>query len=676
MQSLFVTLASSSLFVTACAQYFPPTPENVTTIQSKFGNVHLPPNTLDDVDEYQNYTINTFFWFFESRNDPANAPLSIWMNGGPGSSSMVGLFQEIGPCMINDDSNSTTLNPWAWNNEVNMLYIDQPNQVGFSYDIPSNGTTNQVEVTLEDFANGVPEQNNTFYVGTFPSQNPNTTANGTTNAARALWHFAQTWFQEFPAYKPNDNGISIFTESYGGRYGPAFAAYFEEQNELIANQSINEAGEQFIIHLDTLGIVNGCIDLLIQEPSYPEFAYNNTYDIQAINETLYRQALDNFNRPDTGCKALILECQRLAAEGDPDATGDNATVNQACSDANVYCSNYVEAQYINTSGRNYYDVASIDPTPFPPNYYLGYLAKNYVQGALGVPINYTQSTNGVYEAFSSVGDYARVDMRGGQVQDLAYLLDNGIKVNLMYGDRDYACNWLGGEAVSLQIPYAGNAAFRAAGYADIVTNSTYTGGLVRQHGNLSFTRVFQAGHEVPSYQPETAYRIFNRAIRGQDIATGALDVNADRGYSTQGPNDTLSTRQAPPDHPYPHQCYVLALGATCTEAQIESVANGTALVRDYILIDANQTDSFPGVGALNGSFAGNASSSSGATATGTGGSSSSGEGPNNSTGNSTVGVGAPPSGFTGAAAVEKVGGRRWTVMLGALILIAVGVGGL
>lgn len=153
------------------------------------------------------------------------------MNGGPGSSSMIGLFQEIGPCMINDDSNSTTLNPWAWNNEVNMLYIDQPNQVGFSYDIPSNGTTDQDKITLKDFSNGVPEQSNTFYVGTFPSQNPRNTANGTTNAARALWHFAQTWFQEvswsrsaalpvitkckFPAYKPNDNGISIFTESVG-----------------------------------------------------------------------------------------------------------------------------------------------------------------------------------------------------------------------------------------------------------------------------------------------------------------------------------------------------------------------------------------------------------------------------------------------------------------------------
>jgi len=186
-----------------------------------------------EVGESQDYPINTFFWFFESRKDPINAPLAIWMNGGPGGSSLIGLLEENGPCFPGNDSNSTYLNPWSWNNEVNMLYIDQPSQVGYSYDIPTNGTVDKISgnITLADFSEGVPEQNNTFFVGTFPSQNSTQTANSTHHAAHALWHFAQTWFEEFPYYKPNDDRVSIWTESYGGKYGPSFAAFFEERNE-------------------------------------------------------------------------------------------------------------------------------------------------------------------------------------------------------------------------------------------------------------------------------------------------------------------------------------------------------------------------------------------------------------------------------------------------------------
>lgn len=186
-------------------------------MKSYSGYVNLPPGLLNDEKggEPQNYNISYFFWYFESRKDPANAPLSIWMNGGPGSSSLIGLLSENGPCTINRDSNGTTLNPHSWNNEVNMLYIDQPVQVGYSYDIPSNGTLDQTtaEIKLADFSKGVPKTNNTFLVGTFPTQIEDTTANSTENGAHALWHFAQTWFQEFPVYKPNDNRVSIWTES-------------------------------------------------------------------------------------------------------------------------------------------------------------------------------------------------------------------------------------------------------------------------------------------------------------------------------------------------------------------------------------------------------------------------------------------------------------------------------
>jgi len=220
--------------------------------------------------------MRSFFWFFEARKDPSTAPLSIWLNGGPGGSSMMGLLQENGPCFVGNDSNSTYLNPWSWNNEVNMLYLDQPVQVGFSYDVITNGTFNIAsdEVSPADFTNGFPTPNNTFMVGTFSSQNGKFTANSTTHAAHALWHFAQTWFEEFPFYKPDDEKIHLWTESYGGIYGPNFFSFFQQQNEKISNGTITEPGSHYL-HLDTLGLINGCIDYEIMQLAYLDMAYNN-----------------------------------------------------------------------------------------------------------------------------------------------------------------------------------------------------------------------------------------------------------------------------------------------------------------------------------------------------------------------------------------------------------------
>src|ERR1700731_4675515 len=62
-----------------------------------------------------------FFWFFEARDiDPAEAPLTVWINGGPGSSSMIGLFQELGPCGVDADGNVYD-NPYSWSKISNMI---------------------------------------------------------------------------------------------------------------------------------------------------------------------------------------------------------------------------------------------------------------------------------------------------------------------------------------------------------------------------------------------------------------------------------------------------------------------------------------------------------------------------------------------------------------------------
>ena len=113
-----------------------------------------------------------------------------------------------------------------------------------------------------------------------------------------------------------------------------------------------------------------------------------------------------------------------------------------------------------------------------------------MQEALGVPVNYTESSEGVYQAFIGTGDMSR----SGMLQDISYVLESGIKVAMMFGDRDFACNWIGGERSSLNIEYHSSEHFRRSGYAPIEVSPFFTGGQVRQYGNLSFSRVYQSGH--------------------------------------------------------------------------------------------------------------------------------------------------------------------------------------
>jgi cathepsin A (carboxypeptidase C) len=80
-----------------------------------------------------------FFWYFksESQNAASTAsgtePLALWLTGGPGGSSMLGMLQELGPCLINEHGNGTVYNPYGWNRDTALIFVDQPAGVGFSY---------------------------------------------------------------------------------------------------------------------------------------------------------------------------------------------------------------------------------------------------------------------------------------------------------------------------------------------------------------------------------------------------------------------------------------------------------------------------------------------------------------------------------------------------------------
>ena len=68
-----------------------------------------------------------FMWYFPAQNKDPNAPLLIWLQGGPGGSSMFGLFSEMGPYSLGGPKGTTLLErPQSWNKKYGMLFIDNP----------------------------------------------------------------------------------------------------------------------------------------------------------------------------------------------------------------------------------------------------------------------------------------------------------------------------------------------------------------------------------------------------------------------------------------------------------------------------------------------------------------------------------------------------------------------
>jgi hypothetical protein len=182
-------------------------------VKAYSGYVKLPKSQLADLQDASSpYDAHIFFWYFrkscclaspngcssvaESRNDPGNAPTTIYLAGGPGTSA----FDSSSgfPCNINSDSNSTTRNELSWNNNVNMLYIDQPVGTGFSYSSLADGT---FDLLAHQFIpNSKPDQKPQTNLTTLPATlnaiNPLQTINNTAQAAKMLYRFSQVWFQE------------------------------------------------------------------------------------------------------------------------------------------------------------------------------------------------------------------------------------------------------------------------------------------------------------------------------------------------------------------------------------------------------------------------------------------------------------------------------------------------
>ncbi|XP_047167728.1 serine carboxypeptidase 1-like [Vigna umbellata] len=144
-----------------------------------------------------------FYYFVESPYNPSTKPLVLWLNGGPGCSSLgYGAFEELGPFRINSDGKTLYRNKDAWNEVANVLFLESPAGVGFSY---SN--------TTSDYDNA-----------------------GDKSTANDAYVFLINWLERFPQYKTRD--FYITGESYAGHYVPQLA-YTILLNNKYSPQSIN-----------------------------------------------------------------------------------------------------------------------------------------------------------------------------------------------------------------------------------------------------------------------------------------------------------------------------------------------------------------------------------------------------------------------------------------------------
>ncbi|RSL56919.1 hypothetical protein CEP53_006650 [Fusarium sp. AF-6] len=410
--------------------------------------------TTPGVDQHSGYLSvgknhSMWFWFFEARNDASNAPLVLWLNGGPGCSSMIGLFQEHGPCHFVNNQTEPSLNPHSWNEYANMLYIDQPIGTGFS-------------------------------VGDLD-------VNSTITAAPYIWKFMQAFLDRFPKYQSREFGL--FSQSYGGHYGPEFADYFLKQNDAIDAGTV----EGHKLDMVALGINNGWIDPKMQFKSYATYAHRNKYK-QILNDELIDHFLDAY---DDYCLPAYENCTK--AEGQ----------DEGCARADYVCNEqmYVNLNIASRVDFNVYDVRVGRDVVDPPETFIEYIMREDVMEAIGARTRFAECSDEVYANMETTGDGAR-----SFLGPLADVVKRGINTLIWAGDTDWICNWEGNLWAADALEWPGQAKFTATALRNYTVNGKVHG-RYKVVDNLAFLKVFEAGHSVPYYQPETALQVFKQVMQ-------------------------------------------------------------------------------------------------------------------------------------------------------------------
>lgn len=401
------------------------------------------------------------YWHVEAQNNPETAPVVFWTNGGPGCSGLIGFLTEQGPFRP-DSFGNLIENPYAWNKIANMVFLEQPIGVGFSYSNNKDDYKIGDDQTAKD------------------------------NLATIL-----AFFDKFPHFNHSD--LYISSESYGGHYMPTLA------NEII-NYNDRQEYSQHRLNFKGFAVGNPFTNYysgvgaemetywgkqLLPKPLWDKYLeYNCTDPIQQLNSTT--------------CSLLILNFM-----------GKIGNLNPYALDYPV-CLSHQQLkmrQFLREEDEN--TTISIKYEPCEDIYSSNYLNKLDVKMALHVlsEINWEECSRttkyNLADKMLPMEKYYKIILNSKTHHDL--------KVLVYSGDDDSVCGTIGTQK------WIYNLGFPIETLWDTWINQDgQTAGFItkfktpfKKESRFSFITVHDAGHEVPTYKPKEAFELFEMYLNNK-----------------------------------------------------------------------------------------------------------------------------------------------------------------
>lgn len=408
-----------------------------------------------------------FFWFVEADvQDPASAPLTLWLNGGPGCSSVGGgMLSELGPFYPTRDGAHLLPNAHAWNKVSNMLFLESPAGVGFSY---SNTTTDY--------------------------------KTGDKRTAQDSYAFLLRFFEQYPLYSSSKFYIS--GESYAGHYVPQLADTILEGNKVGSNKKINLQG---------MLVGNAWTDANVDNFGAIFFWWTHAL----VSDSTFKGVVKNCNFSSVG--PLRSEADDLCDKYVDIANNELGNINiyEIYADICVSAQAQAETRHFGKQlSRTRFGGLSTRPLmkdsydPCVDDEVEVYLNRPEVQEALHantthLPWRWTDC--------SEIVDYSFDDLLSSVLPVYHNLLESNIKILVFSGDVDAIVPVTGTRTWLNLLPLNITEAWRPW------TVDNQVGGYVTKYDKLTFSTVRGAGHMVPYTQPARALHLFQSFINNTPL---------------------------------------------------------------------------------------------------------------------------------------------------------------